>query len=51
MCSAESHHYPTGTADIVAGTMTFILTAKVTAISFDECDLCLLRIDARGPRA
>ena len=53
LCSAASHHYPTGTADIVAGTITYILTTEGTAgaNSLDECDLCLLRIDARGPRA
>ena len=48
LCSAASHRDPTGTADIVAGTMTYILTTEGTANSLDECDLCLLGKDARG---
>ena len=46
--SAMPHHYPTGTADIVAGTMTFILINEWTTNSLDECDLSLLDIAARG---
>ena len=48
LCSAASYRDPTGTADIVAGTMTYILTTEGTANSLDECDLCLLGTDARG---
>ena len=46
--SAMPHHYPTGTANIVAGTMTFILINEWTTNSLDECDLSLLDIAARG---
>ena len=46
--STVPHRYPTGTADIVAGTMTFILINEYATNSLDECDLSLLDIASRG---